>query len=113
MQNRRERLDGGSDRRIPASAILAALDLLCGAGDLESADADGRTLQGVGKGRSRGRRTLADARQQHLGLPLEQGQHLALQAPLSERHPRQMRRIDGTLARNRRRRFDQPCNRSH
>ena len=44
------------------------------------------------------RRALPDARQQHLGLPVEQRQHLALEAALAERHPRQVLQVDRRLA---------------
>ena len=44
--------------------------------------------------RGQRRRASADARQQHVGLPVEQRQHLALQALLAERHAGQMLDID-------------------
>ena len=40
----------------------------------------------------------ADARQQHVGLPVEQRQHLALQAQLAERHARQVLRCRSPAA---------------
>jgi len=41
----------------------------------------------------------ADARQKHLGLAVEQRQHLAFETPLAQRHPRQMLDVDRGAAR--------------
>ena len=77
------------------AALPSLLDRRGRARDVVGADAGGRAVQRMRQRRHRLRLAAAHARQQQTGLPVEQLQHLALEAAVAERHAREMAAVDG------------------